>query len=69
MLVFDQNGTDIIIKNPTDKTIDLLIFGGEPYTEVIAFGGPYVMNSQQEIAQANLDYYNGKYGEIEYKNE
>ena len=42
---------------------------GEPYTEMIAFGGPYVMNFQQEIAQANSDYYNGKYGEIKYKSK
>ena len=68
MVVFDQKGTDIAISNPTDNPIDLLVFGGEPYTEMIAFGGPYVMNSQQEIAQANTDYYNGKYGKIAYRN-
>lgn len=67
MLVFDKQGTQIKLNNPTKDSIDILVFGGEPYSETIAFGGSYVMNSQQEIAQANSDYYNGKYGAIKYK--
>jgi len=38
-------------------------------TETIAFGGPYIMNSQVEIAQANTDYYAGMYGQIDYLNK
>ncbi|MCF6361214.1 MAG: pirin family protein [Cyclobacteriaceae bacterium] len=69
MLIFDKEGDDIIIENKSDERIDIIIFGGEPYTETIAFGGPYVMNSQAEIAQANTDYYAGKYGQIDYQNK
>lgn len=67
MIVFEKEGTSIQINNPTDNPIDILVFGGEPYQETIAFGGPYVMNSQQEVAQANSDYYSGKYGKIKYQ--
>ncbi|MCF6297557.1 MAG: pirin family protein, partial [Flavobacteriaceae bacterium] len=66
-LVFDKEGDAIEIANKSNEMIDIMIFGGEPYTETIAFGGPYVMNSQAEIAQANTDFYAGKYGKIEYQ--
>ncbi len=68
LLVFDKKGETIEIVNNSNEDIDVILFGGEPYTETIAFGGPYVMNSQVEIAQANTDYYAGKYGEIDYNN-
>jgi redox-sensitive bicupin YhaK (pirin superfamily) len=64
---FDRNGGTIEISNNSDHTADVLIFGGERYTEPIVADGPFVMNSQQEIAQAYLDFHNGKYGKIIYK--
>lgn len=69
LLVFDKKETLLTIANPTKDTVDLLVFGGEPYKEPIVFGGPYVMNSQEEIAQANADYYHGKYGDIKYRSK
>lgn len=65
-LVFDNDGDSIEITNKTENSIDVMIFGGEPYTDSIAFGGPYVMNSKEEIAQANTDFHTGKYGTINY---
>jgi len=67
-LVFDREGDTLEITNKDDTVMDIMIFGGEPYTDIIAFGGPYVMNSQKEIGIANQDYYAGKYGTIKYKN-
>jgi len=32
-------------------TVDIIIFGGEKYTEPIVAGGPFVINSQSEIAR------------------
>lgn len=48
---------------------DLLLFGGAPYTEPIAAEGPFVMNSELEIAHAYKDFYNGKYGKIDYEKQ
>jgi len=69
LLVFDKEGETIEIENNSNESIDVIIFGGESYTETIAFGEPYVMNSQREIAKSNADYHAGKYGVINYKNK
>lgn len=61
---FDRNAGEIEIKNTSLTTIDILLFGGEEYTEPMVAEGPFVMNSQAEIATAYRDFYEGKYGEI-----
>ena len=66
---FDRNAGEIEIKNTTQAAIEILLFGGEPYTEPIIAQGPFVMNTQQEIAEAYRDFHDGKYGEIKYKKE
>jgi len=66
LLVFALEGDIIEIVNNGDKSIDVMLFGGEPYLEPIEFGGPYVMNTREEIALANNEFYAGKYGKINY---
>jgi redox-sensitive bicupin YhaK (pirin superfamily) len=61
---FDREAGEIEIINTSGKAIDILIFGGEEYTEPVLAEGPFVMNSQAEIANAYRDFYAGKYGKI-----
>ncbi|MDR6968110.1 redox-sensitive bicupin YhaK (pirin superfamily) [Flavobacterium arsenatis] len=61
---FDRNEGDIVIENKFYETTDIILFGGEPYTETIVAEGPFVMNSHSEIADAYRDFYAGKYGTI-----
>jgi redox-sensitive bicupin YhaK (pirin superfamily) len=63
---FDKKAGTIEITNNEDTPADIILFGGEPYTEPIVAEGPFVMNSQDEIAQAYTDFYSGKYGDINY---
>lgn len=61
---FDREEGIIEIKNSSKEAVDVLLFGGERYTEPIVAEGPFVMNSKLEIAVAYKDFYAGKYGEI-----
>lgn len=63
---FDRNGGTIEFTNNSKEAIDIIMFGGETYMEPIVAQGPFVMNSESEIAQAYRDFYAGKYGEINY---
>lgn len=63
---FDREAGEIEIRNTSEEAIDILLFGGEKYTEPIVAQGPFVMNTQHEISLAYQDFNAGKYGEITY---
>jgi redox-sensitive bicupin YhaK (pirin superfamily) len=44
--------------------MDVLLLGGLPIREQIAWYGPFVMNTRQEIIQAVEDYQSGRMGQI-----
>lgn len=64
---FDKQEGIISIKNDSKDATDVILFGGEPYTEPIIAHGPFVMNTQAEIAEAYTDFHLGKYGRINYQ--
>jgi redox-sensitive bicupin YhaK (pirin superfamily) len=63
---FDREEGTIEITNTSTTAADIILFGGEKYTEPIVAQGPFVMNTQSEIAQAYHDFHAGKFGEIKY---
>jgi redox-sensitive bicupin YhaK (pirin superfamily) len=44
--------------------LEILLIGGRPIRETIAFYGPFVMNTREEIIQAIADYRAGRMGVI-----
>ena len=65
---FETGNGNIEVKNNGEVAMDIILWGGERYTEPIVAQGPFVMNSQQQIAEAYKDFYAGKYGEIKSAN-
>ncbi|HET7636306.1 MAG TPA: pirin-like C-terminal cupin domain-containing protein, partial [Candidatus Limnocylindria bacterium] len=44
--------------------LDVLVLGGRPISEPIAWAGPFVMNTRDEVMQAFADYQAGRLGSI-----
>ena len=44
--------------------LEVLLIGGAPLSEPIVRHGPFVMNTEDEIRQAIVDYQAGRMGEI-----
>jgi redox-sensitive bicupin YhaK (pirin superfamily) len=42
----------------------LMVYSGTPLREPVVFGGPFVMNRRDEIAQAFADFHAGQFGEV-----
>lgn len=57
----EKNGAIVRIQSG-DPDTSILIMGGLPLNEPIAARGPFVMNTWDEIAQANRDYQLGNFG-------
>ncbi len=60
--LFDRAGHGICVDCAKDTKA--LLLGGEPIDEPIVGYGPFVMNTQQEIRQAMLDYQSGRMGHL-----
>ncbi|OLN21959.1 hypothetical protein BTO30_12215 [Domibacillus antri] len=50
------------IQMKAEERSKVLIYTGEPHGDPIVAHGPFVMNTQEEIRQAFLDYQAGKFG-------
>lgn len=62
-------GNTITVGASTDQesrspNVDVLILGGRPIREPVAWMGPFVMNTREEVLQAVADYQAGRLGSI-----
>jgi redox-sensitive bicupin YhaK (pirin superfamily) len=61
-LSIEVYGGDVV--DSRSENFEVVILGGRPIREPIAWYGPFVMNTQAELAQAFEDYRTGKLGSI-----
>ncbi|RJS45128.1 pirin family protein [Nocardioides cavernaquae] len=45
-------------------SMDVIVIGGQPIREAVAWAGPFVMNTKAEVMQAYEDYQKGRFGHI-----
>ena len=62
LVTLDRSGADVFVEADSDAT--LLLLSGEPIDEPVAGYGPFVMNTQAEIAQAMRDFNSGRFGRL-----
>lgn len=62
LALFDREGEDFTVEALEDSIF--LVMSGEPLNEPIAQYGPFLMNTNAEIAQAIDDYRSGRFGNL-----
>ena len=51
-------------QNTSSPSLEVIILGGQPIREPVAWYGPFVMNTKAELMQAIEDYQAGRLGVI-----
>ncbi len=73
LAVLGQGDVVTITSDPRPEsrspTMEVLLLGGRPIGEPVAWYGPFVMNTRDEIIQAIQDYQAGRMGRIPAKRE
>ncbi len=68
LVVFGPGDHLAVHANETQESrspsLEILFLGGRPIGEPVAFGGPFVMNTREEVMQAFEDFRHGKLGSI-----
>jgi quercetin 2,3-dioxygenase len=63
MVLFKDDG-DTVTLAAGDEAVEVLLIGGVPLKEPVVRYGPFVMNTEDEIRQAVIDYQAGRMGAI-----
>jgi redox-sensitive bicupin YhaK (pirin superfamily) len=68
LAVYGDGGSITVAANESQEsrhpTVDVLLLGGLPIREPVAWYGPFVMNTRQQLLEAFEDFQTGKLGRI-----
>ena len=62
LVMLDRDAGEVVLEANSDAA--LLVLSGEPLNEPIVGYGPFVMNSEAQIAEALEDFNSGRFGRI-----
>lgn len=63
LVLLDRTGGSVTIE--ANKEARILVLSGEPIDEPVAMQGPFLMNTEAEIARAIDDFRNGRFGALD----
>lgn len=70
LVVFEDGDAITITADESQESrspdVDVLLLGGHPIREPVAWHGPFVMNTREELIEAFEDYQNGVIGTVPY---
>mmetsp|Transcript_6892 Transcript_6892/g.14717 ORF Transcript_6892/g.14717 Transcript_6892/m.14717 type:complete len:346 (+) Transcript_6892:84-1121(+) len=64
LLSESQSGETVALEASSGQELHALVLGGDPHKESIAWRGPFVMNTMDEIQRAIRDFHAGQLGQI-----
>ena len=62
--LFENGAADTFTLSGTADNTIVLLMSGQPLNEPVAHYGPFVMNTQEQLAQAFKDFESGKFGQL-----
>lgn len=62
--MFENDAEETFILEATSDNTIVLIMSGQPLNEPIAHYGPFVMNTQEQLAKAFEEFQSGKFGKL-----
>jgi hypothetical protein len=63
LVLFERDGQQLSLEANNEAVV--LLLSGEPIDEPVVGHGPFVMNSEQEIHQAFIDFQSGGFGQMD----
>ena len=54
-------GERVAFRNAGQEEAGVLLIAGRPLNESVAWGGPFVMNTREQVMQAARDYHEGRF--------
>ncbi len=68
LALFGDGNAITVTASPTQESrhpnLEVIVLGGRPIREPVAWMGPFVMNTRDEVMQAVMDYQAGRLGSI-----
>jgi redox-sensitive bicupin YhaK (pirin superfamily) len=68
LALFGEGNAITMAASPTQESrhpnLEVIVLGGRPIREPVAWMGPFVMNTRDEVMQAVVDYQAGRLGSI-----
>ena len=51
------------VQESRSPKLEVIVVGGQPIREPLAWAGPFVMNTKAEVMDAYKDYQSGRFGQ------